>query len=103
MNFINYFIVIIIDFCFVGSDFSLVNLSMFFMLNWNNEVIRNIADYYLTKIDYGDTAGFRPTDLTYAGDLIANVGESITSVLDKIKNMLVEFEYFYDVEGRFVF
>ena len=59
--------------------------------------------YYLTKIDYGDTAGFRPTDLTYAGDLIANVGESITSVLDKIKNMLVEFEYFYDVEGRFVF
>ena len=59
--------------------------------------------YCLTKIQYGDTAGYRPTELTYAGDLIANVGESITSVLDKIKNMLVEFEYFYDVEGRFVF
>jgi hypothetical protein len=27
----------------------------------------------------------------------------LTSVLDKIKNMLVEFEYFYDVDGRFVF
>ncbi len=55
------------------------------------------------KISYGDTAGYRMTDLTYAGELIANVGESITSVLDKIKNMLVEFEYFYDIDGHFVF
>jgi len=35
--------------------------------------------------------------------LIANVGESLTSVLDKIKNMLVEFEYFYNLSGQFVF
>lgn len=56
-----------------------------------------------TKIQYGDTAGYRTTDLTYAGDLIANVGDSIASVLDKIKNMLVEFEYFYDIDGHFVF
>jgi hypothetical protein len=55
------------------------------------------------KITYGDTAGYRMTDLTYAGELIANVGEAVTSVLDKIKNMLVEFEYFYDLEGHFVF
>ena len=55
------------------------------------------------KISYGDTAGYRTTDLTYAGELIASVGESVTSVLDKIKDMLVEFEYFYDVEGHFVF
>jgi hypothetical protein len=60
-------------------------------------------NYYLTKIQYGDTAGYRKTELTYAGDLIANVGDSLTSVLDKIRNMLVEFEYFYDIEGRFVF
>ena len=63
----------------------------------------NNNPYYLTKIKYGDAAGYRSTELTYAGDLIANVGESITSVLDKIKNMLVEYEYFYDVEGRFIF
>ena len=60
-------------------------------------------EWYLTKVNYGQTAGYRITDLTYAGDLIANIGESITSVLDKIKNMLVEFEYFYDLEGHFVF
>lgn len=57
----------------------------------------------VAKIQYGDTAGYRITDLVYAGELIANVGESLTSVLDKIKNMLVEFEYFYDVDGRFIF
>ena len=61
------------------------------------------TEYILTKLQYGETAGYRMTDLTYAGDLIANIGESITSVLDKIRNMLVEFEYFYDVDGRFVF
>ena len=54
-------------------------------------------------IQYGETIGYRITDLTYAGDLIANVGESITSVLDKIINMLGDFEYFYDLDGRFVF
>lgn len=61
------------------------------------------SGYYLARISYGQTVGYRETDLTYAGDLIANIGESITSVLDKIKSMLSEFEYFYDLEGRFVF
>lgn len=60
-------------------------------------------DYYIAKIEYGHTAGYRETDLTYAGDLIANIGESVTSVLDKIKTMLSNFEYFYDLDGRFVF
>lgn len=59
--------------------------------------------WYFVKIEYGDTAGYRKTELTYAGDLIANIGESITSVLDKIKNMLTEFEYFYNLEGQFIF
>ena len=42
-------------------------------------------------------------DTTYNGELIAKAGETITSVLDKIKNMLGNFEYFYDVDGRFIF
>ena len=68
-----------------------------------NTITESTNIYEIAKIQYGDTIGYRKTDLTYAGDLIANVGESITSVLDKIKNMLVEFEYFYDLDGRFVF
>lgn len=61
------------------------------------------ADYLMAKFDYGDTSGYRATDLTYPGELIAKAGETITSVLDKIKNVLVQFEYFYDLEGRFIF
>ena len=59
--------------------------------------------FKIAKITYGQTAGYRLTDLTFAGDLIAKEGESLTSVLDKIKNMLVEFEYFYNLDGQFVF
>lgn len=59
--------------------------------------------YKFAKIEYGDTAGYRTTDLVYPDDLIANVGETIVSVLDKIKAMLVEFEYFYNEDGQFVF
>lgn len=62
------------------------------------------GDYwYVAKIEFGQTAGYRTTDLVYAGDLIANIGEAITSILDKIKNMLGEFEYFYDIDGQFIF
>lgn len=60
-------------------------------------------DYYVTKVSYGQTAGYRETELTYPGDLIANIGETITSILDKIKNMLSDFEYFYNLDGQFVF
>lgn len=60
-------------------------------------------EYVFAKIEYGHTVGYRVTDLVYPGDLIAGIGESITSVLDKIKNMLTEFEYFYDVDGTFIF
>ena len=59
--------------------------------------------YTVSKIVYGETAGYRLTDLTYAGDLISNPGESITSILDKIIGMLGNFEYFYDLDGRFIF
>lgn len=66
-------------------------------------VIMEGKEWYVAKVSYGQTAGYRKTDLTYAGDLIANIGESITSVLDKIKNMLSDFEYFYNLDGQFVF
>lgn len=59
--------------------------------------------YVIAKMEYGSIPGYRLTDLTYAGDLIANVGETLTSVLDKIKNMLGSYEYFYNLDGKFVF
>jgi hypothetical protein len=59
----------------------------------------NLNSWYVAKISYGETAGYRFTDLTYPGDLIGSAGESLTSILDKIKNMLGDFEYFYDLDG----
>ena len=59
--------------------------------------------FKVTKFEYGDDVGYRLTDLTYTGDLISAIGDSLTTVLDKIKQMLGDFEYFYDVEGRFIF
>jgi hypothetical protein len=40
----------------------------------------------------------------YPGELIAKPGETITaSVLDKIKNMLGDYEYFFKTNGKFRF
>ena len=64
---------------------------------------KNGDDYLVSKIEYGQTAGYRLTELTYPGDLISGIGESITSILDKITKMLGNFEYFYDLDGRFIF
>ena len=59
--------------------------------------------YTIAKVTFGDTIGYKLTDLTYAGDLISNIGESLTSIYDKIVKMLGNYEYFYDVDGKFTF
>ena len=59
--------------------------------------------FQLIRIDYGMTCGYRITDLVYPSDLILNVGEGLTSMLDKIVSMLGNFEYFYNLDGQFVF
>lgn len=62
-----------------------------------------ISSYTVAKLKYGMTAGYRQTELIFAGDLIMKVGESVTKMLDKIIKMLGEYEYYYDVDGRFIF
>ena len=105
-----------------GSNFSLIDegrLSFVFSDYLNTEglgmesstthpslIILNPNDLIpveVAKINYGQTAGYRLTELTYPGELVVSVGETITGVLDKIKTMLNDFEYFYDINGRFVF
>lgn len=63
-----------------------------------------VEEYYVAKTEYGQTAGYRLTDLVYPGDLIGAIGETVSSVLDKIKQILYDlYEYFYDINGHFVF
>ena len=61
------------------------------------------TEYTVMKRLKGEAVGYRLTDITYAGELIASAGDSLTSVLDKIVSQLGDFEYFYDVNGRFIF
>ena len=68
---------------------------------WNKKDDK--VGYKLVQIEYGDAPGYYLTDLTYAGELIGKAGETLTSILDKIKKMLNNFEYFYDINGKFVF
>lgn len=59
--------------------------------------------YTIAKISKGDVCGYRICDIVYPYDLIASPGDSLTSVLDKLVQMLGNFEYFFDIDGRFIF
>lgn len=63
-----------------------------------------MEDKYLEKIyNSQEDIGYIYSDFYYPGELIANVGDSICTILDKIKNTLGNFEYFYDIHGNFIF
>lgn len=59
--------------------------------------------YYIYKIEPFGPAGYERIELEYDKELIAAAGDTITSVLDKLVNMLGPFEYFYNLDGQFVF
>lgn len=63
----------------------------------------NIRPYVVLPLEYGDDCGYRLTDLVYAGELVSSLGDTITTILDKIKDMLGDYEYFYNLDGQFVF
>lgn len=63
------------------------------------EIEDNLYKTYLK----GKNIGYTVEPFTYPGTLECNAGESVASVLDKIKNTLGNFEWFYDIEGHFVF
>lgn len=70
------------------------------------EVIENnnsIIKYTVQPIENKTVAGYGMTLLVYPDELTCSPGDSITSILDKIVNMLGDYEYFYDLQGQFVF
>lgn len=58
-------------------------------------------DYF--EFNYGEDIGYTYTDFIYPNELIGEPGSTVTEILDKIKNFLGNFEYFYDVNGNFIF
>lgn len=63
----------------------------------------NPQEYEIIKVEYGQTIGYRTTDITYPGDLILSANEPVTNMLDKLVSMLGNFEYFYNIDGKFIF
>lgn len=63
-----------------------------------------IAGNGYIKYENGRDIGYIYADFTYTGgDLVGEAGTSICDVLDQIKNILGNYEYFYDLDGNFVF
>ena len=59
--------------------------------------------YYIAKIDAGETCGYIETDLIYPQDLIANAGDSVVTILDKIKNYIDDEEQIRIIEKAYNF
>ena len=72
-------------------------------IRFNLNVAFKDKRYTISKFEVGDIPGYRMRELTFDNELTAKAGESITSVLDKIKNKFTNFEYFYDIDGKFIF
>ena len=53
--------------------------------------------------EYGSDIGYIYTDFYYPTELIGDSGSTVCDILDQIKNMLGNYEYFYDIDGNFVF
>lgn len=53
--------------------------------------------------EYGQDIGYINSDFYYPSELTANAGETVCDILEKIKNTLGNYEYFYDLEGNFIF
>lgn len=61
--------------------------------------------YQIVKCTYGESAGYRTCELVWPDEdgLTAKPGDPVTSILDKIVKTFGDYEYFYDLEGHFIF
>ena len=91
------------------------------VLRWNNPSKQLCVNYSTKKVEVmnegaavdsliypvvfhsGDDIGYHYTDFYYDDDLTANIGDNVCTILDKIKNKIGNYEYFFDIEGYFHF
>lgn len=58
---------------------------------------------YPHMFTYGQDAGYKETEFTYPGELILKAGDTVVTLLDKIAKTLGNYEFFYDINGKFIF
>ena len=100
----------IFDYAVDEDDTSLIDEDQYDRATKLKKVVRNdngkIIDSTtctIIQIRDGEDIGYQHRELTYPKDLIAGIGETVTSVLDKIVQQFGDYEYFYNIEGQFVF
>lgn len=89
--------------------------SPLYFLNKSDQYFMTIeTEEYLTKMqqgwmqiegspfEYGQDVGYILIDFTFPGDLIGDAGATVVDILEKIKAVLGNYEYFYDTDGNFV-
>lgn len=78
---------------------------IWFSDNYNSFIISDssVEGFMKNKFSYGQDIGYMETDLTYPGELIFEAGSTVVSLLDKICTVLGNYEYFYDLNGQFIF
>lgn len=60
---------------------------------------RPVIEYYYN----GDLMGKKREIAHFTSDVTSQPGDSVVTILDKIKQQLGNYEYFYDLDGNFVF
>lgn len=63
----------------------------------------NPSPDYENAYTYGQDVGYKYTDFTYPGELILNAGDTVVTLLNKIIDVLGNYEFFYTIDGKFVF
>lgn len=88
---------------YVGADTLYYN-SLTGVYTLDNEEAANNEGEWLAY-NYNDDCGYIFTDFVYPGSsgLVSSIGDNVCGVLDKIKSAFGNYEYFYDINGNFVF
>lgn len=73
------------------------------ILKWNGSNQLIFDDNGLYVYENGDVIGKRLEEAYSTQNITANPGDSVTTILDKIKSELGNYEYFYDLDGNFIF
>lgn len=55
------------------------------------------------RYQYGQDVGYEFTSFTYPGELVLSAGGTVVNLLERICQVLGNYEYFFDLDGRFIF
>lgn len=93
-----------------------LDLTAFSMIKYTGEsklMFREEYTDYLESDEYqdlypyvytpGEDIGYLETKLTSPQDLVFSAGDNVVSLLNKIVNLLGNYEFFFDLDGNFVF